>query len=61
MNSNKIEINLEDLEKIPGGTTEEALAYIRELCKKCRTNDALKLNTLVTREELDHLKWLLRH
>ena len=61
MNSEKMEINLENLEKVPGGTTEEARAYVEELGKKYGTRDGLKLNKLITKEELEHLKWLLSH
>ena len=61
MNSEKMEIDLENLEKVSGGTLEEARAYVEELAKKYGTRDGLELNKLITREELEHLKWLLSH
>ena len=33
MNSDKMEINFENLGKVSGGTTDEARAYIEELAK----------------------------
>jgi len=61
MNSDKMEINFENLGKVSGGTTDEARAYIEELAPKYGTRDGHKLNELVTKEEFEHLKWLLTH
>ena len=41
MNSDKMEINFENLENVSGGTTEEALAYVEKLAKNTEPETAL--------------------